>query len=39
MREIKTIGPEEMQAQREYMRLVREIPERPQSYHIVSMGC
>ena len=39
MREIKTIGSEEMQAQREYMRLVREIPERPQSYHIVSMGC
>ena len=39
MREIKTIGPEEMRAQREYMRLVREIPERPQSYHIVSMGC
>ncbi len=39
MRETKIIPPEEMQAQREYMRLVREIEHRPQSYHIVSMGC
>ena len=39
MRETKIIGPEEMQAQRKYARLVREIDRRPRSYHIVSMGC
>ena len=40
MREIKTIGPEEMQAQREYMRLVREMTgAATAAIHIVSMGC
>ncbi len=38
MREMR-VPESEILRQREYMRLVREMPDRPQSYHIVSMGC
>ena len=39
MRELPIVSEEQMQRQREFMRLVADMPERPQSYHIVSMGC
>ena len=39
MKEKPIVGPEELAKQREYMALVREIDDRPHSYHIVSMGC
>ena len=39
MKERPLVSQEEILKQREYMRLVREIDRRPQSYHIVSMGC
>ena len=39
MTERPVISQQEMERQREYMRMVREIDERPRSFHIVSMGC
>ena len=33
------VSESEMLRQREYMKLVKAIDERPQTYHIVSMGC
>ena len=33
------VSPEEMQAQREAARCVREMPDRPRSYFIVTYGC
>ena len=39
MTERPVISQQEMERQREYTRLVREIDEKPRSFHIVSMGC
>ncbi len=39
MRERPTVPESEILRQREFMRLVEKLPERPHSYHIVSMGC
>lgn len=39
MRERPVVPEEEMLRQREFMKLVRSLSERPRSYHIVSMGC
>ena len=39
MNEKIVVSQEEMLRQREIMHMVREIKNRPQSYHIVSMGC
>ena len=39
MKEYPVVSQEEMLRQREFMRAVREIENRPHSYHIVSMGC
>lgn len=39
MKEYPVVSQQEMQRQREFMRLVRETDRRPRSYHIVSMGC
>ena len=39
MKERPIVSQEEMLRQREIMHMVREIKKRPQSYHIVSMGC
>lgn len=39
MRERPTVPEGEILRQREFMRLVEKLPERPRSYHIVSMGC
>ena len=39
MKERSHVPESEMLKQREYMKLVKAISERPQTYHIVSMGC
>ena len=39
MTERPVISQQEMERQREYTRMVREIDEKPRSFHIVSMGC
>ncbi len=39
MKERPIVSEQEMQRQREFMRLVEALKERPHSYHIVSMGC
>ena len=39
MKERPIVPESEMQRQREFMRLVAHMSERPQTYHIVSMGC
>ena len=39
MRERPVVPLEDIQRQQELMKLVRAMPERPHSYHIVSMGC
>lgn len=39
MNERPIVSQEEILRQREYMALVREIQDKPRSYHIVSMGC
>ena len=39
MKERPHVPESEMLKQREYMKLVEAISERPQTYHIVSMGC
>ncbi len=39
MKERPHVPESEMLKQREYMKLVKAISERPQTYHIVSMGC
>ena len=39
MKERPIVSMEEMQRQREYMRLVRDMSDRPKRYPIVSMGC
>ena len=39
MRETINVPQAEIERQREFMRLVEKLPERPHSYHIVSMGC
>ena len=39
MKDRPIVSMEEMERQREYMRLVRAMGHRPHSYHIVSMGC
>ena len=39
MTERPIVSQQEMDIQREYMRMVREIENRPHSFHIVSMGC
>ena len=39
MSERMLVSQEEMLRQREFMHMVRELDKRPQSYHIVSMGC
>ena len=39
MKERPIVPESEMQRQREFMALVKAMPERPRSYHIVSMGC
>ena len=39
MSEHPIVSREEILRQREYMALVRDLPRRPRSYHIVSMGC
>ncbi len=39
MRQQTAVSPEAMARQREYMARVREMEDRPRSYHIVSMGC
>ena len=39
MKERPHVPQSEMLKQREYMKLVEAMKERPQTYHIVSMGC
>ncbi|MBP3411492.1 MAG: tRNA (N6-isopentenyl adenosine(37)-C2)-methylthiotransferase MiaB [Clostridia bacterium] len=39
MKERPIVSEQEMLRQREYMAMVREIQDKPRSYHIVSMGC
>ena len=39
MKERPIVSEQEMQRQREFMKLVEKLPNRPGSYHIVSMGC
>ena len=39
MRELPIVSEQEIQRQREYMELVKQLRDRPHSYHIVSMGC
>ena len=39
MKERPIVPESEILRQREFMKLVRAMPKRPQSYHIVSMGC
>ncbi len=39
MTERPVVSMQDMERQREYMRMVREIEHRPHSFHIVSMGC
>ena len=39
MKERLIVPESEMQRQREFMKLVEKLKDRPQSYHIVSMGC
>ena len=39
MKEMPVVSQQEMQRQREFMALVRDMENRPGSYHIVSMGC
>ena len=39
MKERPIVSEQEMARQREFMRLVEALEERPKSYHIVSMGC
>ncbi len=39
MKERPIVSEQEMERQRAFMQSVRERPERPRSYHIVSMGC
>ena len=39
MRETIEISADELDRQREYMRLVREMARRPEKYHIVTLGC
>ncbi len=39
MKERPHVPESEMLKQREYMKLVKAIADRPQTYHIVSMGC
>ena len=39
MKERPIVSEQEMQRQREFMRLVEKLQDRPHSYHIVSMGC
>ena len=39
MKERPIVSEQEMQRQREFMRLVQAMDERPRRYHIVSMGC
>ena len=39
MSEKMLVSQEEMLRQREFMHMVRDLDKRPQSYHIVSMGC
>ena len=39
MTERPVVSQQEMERQREYTRMVREIDEKPRSFHIVSMGC
>ena len=39
MKERPIVSEQEMQRQREFMKLVEKLPTRPGSYHIVSMGC
>ncbi len=39
MKEMPIVSEQEMQRQREFMALVRDMENRPRSYHIVSMGC
>ena len=39
MKERPHVPESEMLKQREYMKLIKAISERPQTYHIVSMGC
>ena len=39
MKERPIVSEQEMARQREFMRLVEALDERPRSYHIVSMGC
>ena len=39
MRQQTAVPPEALARQREYMARVREMGDRPKSYHIVSMGC
>ena len=39
MKERLTVPEEEMLRQREFMKLVKAMEHRPQTYHIVSMGC
>ena len=39
MKERPTVPESEILRQREYMKQVEALPARPQSYHIVSMGC
>ena len=39
MKERPIVPESEILRQREFMKLVEKLDERPQSYHIVSMGC
>jgi len=39
MKERPVVPESEMQRQREYMQFVKAMEMRPQTYHIVSMGC
>ena len=39
MKERPLVPIQELNRQREYMRLVREMDARPQKYHIVTLGC
>ena len=39
MKEMPVVSQQEMHRQREFMALVRDMENRPGSYHIVSMGC
>ncbi len=39
MKEMPIVSQQEIQRQREFMALVRDMEDRPHSYHIVSMGC